>query len=231
MLEVIGAGYSRTGTLSLKRALEILGIGRCYHFTELLKQQHATRWLGVLDGAPPNWDDLFADYSATVDWPAVTYYRELADYYPHAKVILTIRDPDHWHTSLTNALLPLRQVLPSWIPWTSRIARLTDLTIWKGTFKGRAEDREFAIACFHRHSHAVRAEIDERRLLVYDVNEGWEPLCTFLGCPVPDIPFPRTNSRRSLSAAVWAIRVLKWAIIAVPILIAVAVFARVMQWV
>ena len=128
MLEVIGAGYSRTG--------------RCYHFTELLKRRHATRWLAVLDGAPPNWDDMFAGYSATVDWPAVSYYRELADHYPDAKVILTIRDPDQWHASLKDALLPLRRVLPSWIPWTSRIGRLTDLTMWKGTFQGRAEDRD-----------------------------------------------------------------------------------------
>jgi len=229
LLEVIGAGYSRTGTLSLKHALEILGIGRCYHFTELLKRRHAKRWLAVLDGAPPVWDEVFAGYSATVDWPAVSYYRELADYYPDARVILTIRDPDQWHASLQDALLPLRRVLPSWIPWTSRIGRLTDLTIWNGTFKGRAENRDFAIACLQRHSQEVCAEIDEKRLLVYDVKEGWEPLCNFLGRPIPDIPFPRTNSRRSLRAAVWAIRVIKWLIIATPMLIAVALLNRIMQ--
>jgi hypothetical protein len=217
--------------MSLKHALEILGVGRCYHFTELLKRQHATRWLALLDGAPPDWDDLFANYSATVDWPAVMYYRELADYYPGAKVILTIRDPDQWHASLKDALLPLRRVLPSWIPWASRIGRLTDLTIWKGTFEGRAEDREFAIACFQRHSQEVRAEIDEERLLVYNVREGWEPLCKFLGLPIPDVPFPRTNSRRSIHAAIWAIRGFKWLIIAIPILTAVALLARAMQWV
>ena len=231
MLEVIGAGYSRTGTLSLKQALEILGIGRCYHFTELLKRRHATRWLAILDGAPPDWDDVFSGYSATVDWPAVSYYRELADYYPDAKIILTIRDPEQWHASLKDALLPLRRVLPSWIPFASRISRLTDLTIWKGTFKGRAEDREFAIACFQRHSQEVHAEIDAKRLLVYDVREGWEPLCKFLDRPIPDVPFPRTNSRRSLRAAVWAIRGIKWVIIATPILLAVALLARVMQWI
>lgn len=231
MLEIIGAGYSRTGTLSLKHALEILGIGRCYHFTELLKRRHATRWLAVLDGATPDWDDLFADYSASVDWPAVTFYRELADYYPDAKVILTVRDPDQWHASMKDALLPLRRVLPSWIPWASRIGRLTDLTIWKGTFKGRVEDKDFAIACFQRHSQEVCAEIDEKRLLVYDVREGWEPLCKFLGRPIPDVPYPRTNSRRSLRAAVWAIRVTKWVIISSLILTAVAVLAGVIQWI
>ena len=230
MLKVIGAGYSRTGTLSLKRALEILGIGRCYHFTELLKRRHAKSWLAVLDGAPPNWDELFADYSATVDWPAVTYYRELANHYPGAKVILTIRDPGQWHASLKDALLPLRRVLPSWIPWAARIGRLTDLTIWQGTFKGRAEDREFAIACFQRHSEEVSAAIGQERLLVYNVREGWEPLCNFLGCPVPDTPFPRTNSRRSLRAAVWAIRSTKWLLIAIPILAAVVMLGGPIQW-
>jgi len=214
--------------MSLKHALEILGIGRCYHFTELLKRRHATRWLAVLDGAPPNWDELFTDYAATVDWPAVSYYRELADYYPDAKVILTIRDPNQWHASLKDALLPLRRVLPSWIPWVARISRLTDLTIWKGTFKGRAEDRDFAIACLQRHTQEVCAEIDAKRLLVYNVKDGWGPLCEFLGYPIPASPFPRTNSRQSIRVAIWAIRVAKWFIIAMPVLIAVALMTRVM---
>lgn len=226
MLKVIGAGYSRTGTLSLKHALEILGVGRCYHFTELLKRRHATSWLAVLDGATPNWDELFAGYSATVDWPAVTYYRELAEHYPAAKVILTIREPGQWHASLKDALLPLRRALPSWVPWASRIGRLTDLAIWHGTFKGRAEDRDFAIACFQRHSEEVCAEIEDERLLVYDVKDGWEPLCRFLGRPIPDTPFPRTNSRRSLRAAVWAIRGVKWLIIVIPLLTAAVLLAR-----
>lgn len=229
MLDVIGAGYSRTGTLSLKHALEILGTGPCYHFTELLKRRHVSRWLAVLDGATPDWDALFMGYSATVDWPGVTYYRELAAFYPDAKVILTVRDPEQWHASLKDALLPLRRVLPFWIPWASRIARLTDVTIWEGTFKGRADDRDFAIACYQRHLREVCAEIDEERLLVYNVGEGWEPLCNFLGRPIPDIPFPRTNSRRNLQAAVWAIQGMKWLILTIPILIAVAIFAQAMS--
>ena len=223
LLKVIGAGYSRTGTLSLKRALEILGVGRCYHFTEVLKRRHATHWLDILDGGPQDWDAIFDGYGATVDWPAVTYYRELADYYPNAKVILTTRDPEQWHASISKALLPLRQVLPSWLPWASRIRRLTDLTIWQGTFEGRVEDREFATACLRHHSQEVTAAIDSQRLLVFDVRQGWNPLCEFLQCPVPDVPFPRTNSRRSIHAAVWAIRCLKWLIVATVIVAVVAV--------
>ena len=210
MLEVIGAGYSRTGTLSLKLALQRLGIGRCYHFTELMKRRHTARWLKIYDGADPAWNALFAGYSATVDWPAASFWRELADHYPDAKVILTVRDPQAWHRSLTGALLPLREALPRWLPWTAGFARLTDLAIWQGTFKGRANDRDFAIDCFLRHADEVRAAIDADRLLVYDVSDGWEPLCRFLDRPVPDAPFPRTNSRAKIRAAALALRATRW---------------------
>jgi hypothetical protein len=216
--------------MSLKRALEILGIGHCYHFTEVLRRHHAARWLAILDGEPPDWNDLFSGYSATVDWPAVTYYRELANYYPKAKVILTVRDPDEWHASIVNALLPLRRTLPSWIPWASTVGRLTDRVIWEGAFAGRAAEKDFAVAQFHRHRQEVCAEIPEDRLLIFDVKEGWEPLCQFLGCPIPDAPFPRSNSRRSIRSAVWAIRGVKWLTMAALILTGVGLLALVTPW-
>ena len=230
MLEVIGAGYSRTGTLSLKRALEILGFARCYHFTELLRQRHATQWLAIVNGEPADWDELFAGYSATVDWPAAAYYRELADYYPEAKVILTVRDPDEWHASISKALLPLRRTLTHWIPWASKLARLTDQVIWDGTFDGRAQEREFAVARFHRHSREVCAAIDPKRLLVFDVKEGWEPLCRFLYRPVPGVPFPRANRRSSVRAAIWLIRGVKFLVIALFVALAVALLAVAVPW-
>jgi hypothetical protein len=225
LLEVIGAGYSRTGTLSLKHALEILGYGRCYHFVELLKRGHTARRLAILDGKPVNWDELLAGYSAAVDYPAAAYYRELAANYPEAKVILTVRDPDEWHASIREALLPLRRTLVSWVPWASKLGRLTDRLIWDGALEGRAAERDFAVARFHRHVREVRAEIDAQRLLVFDVKEGWEPLCRFLNRPVPPLPFPRTNSRRSLRAAVWLIRCGK--LLAVVLLLALLVLLAV----
>ena len=224
MLKVIGAGYSRTGTKSLQRALQSLGIGRCYHFTEVLKRRHTNDWLAILDGCAPDWECLFEGYAATVDWPAVSYYRELAERYPEAKVILTVRDPDAWHKSLTQALMPLRAALPEWLPYASRIAELTDRTIWQATFDGRANDRDFAVATFNQHIDAVRRSIDAERLLVFDVKEGWEPLCQFLELPVPDTPFPRTNSRFSVQTAVWAIRALSWLLIAAIAALSAAAF-------
>jgi len=222
LLEVIGAGYGRTGTLSLKRALEMLGIGRCYHFTELMKRGHAGRWLAITDGKQANWDELFAGYSATVDWPGAAYYRELATRYPDAKVILTVRDPDEWHASICEALLPLRRTLSSWIPWTSQLARLTDRVIWDGTFDGRAAERDFTVAKLQQHIAEVCSEIDENRLLIFDVKEGWEPLCRFLGHPVPQAPFPRVNRRSSVRAAVRLITIGKFLLIALLAAVAVA---------
>lgn len=197
---------SRTGTLSLKRALEILSGGRCYHFVELLKRRHSARWLAILDGAPPRWDELFAGYTAAVDYPAVAFYRELADAYPRAKIILTVRDADEWHASIRDALLPLRRSLVAWNPWASKLRRLTDRLIWEGTFEGRAAERDFAVARFEAHNDEVRASIAPERLLVFDVKQGWEPLCRFLGRPVPDVPFPSTNSRRKVRTAARLLR-------------------------
>jgi hypothetical protein len=216
--------------MSLKRALEILGLGRCYHFTELLKRGHAARWLAIANGAPAEWNELFAGYSATVDWPGAAYYRVLANHFPDAKVILTVRDPDEWHASIREALLPLRRSLSAWIPWASTLGRLTDLVIWDGTFEGRAHERDFAVAQFQRHTREVCAEIDAQRLLVYDVKQGWEPLCRFLGCPIPDVPFPRTNRRSSIRAAVWLIRACKYLAVAALIALLVALLAVSVPW-
>jgi hypothetical protein len=207
--------------MSLKRALEILGFGRCYHFTELLKRRHAARWLAIVNGEHADWDEVFTGYSATVDWPGAAYYRALADCYPDAKVILTVRDPDEWHASISEALLPLRGTLSAWIPWASRLARLTDRVIWDGTFDGRADERDFAVARFRRHTREVCAAIEPQRLLVFDVKQGWEPLCRFLGRPVPGVPFPRANPRRNIRAAIWLIRGVKYGAIALLVALAV----------
>jgi hypothetical protein len=216
--------------MSLKRALEILGFGRCYHFTELLKRRHAARWLAIVNGEPADWNQLFAGYSATVDWPAAAYYRVLARCYPDAKVILTVRDPDEWHASIREALLPLRRTLTRWIPWTSRLGRLTDQVIWEGTFDGRADERDFAVERFDRHTREVCAEIDANRLLVFDVKQGWEPLCQFLGRPVPSVPFPRANPRRNVRAAIWLIRGAKCLAVAVVAALVVGLLAVSVPW-
>ena len=187
----MGAGFGRTGTSSLKKALTQLGVGNVYHMFEVFQQpKHAQLWCME----PPPWDEIFRGYSASLDWPAVNYYAELARLNPAAKVVLTVRDAEAWYDS-THATL--------WQRHLERVAKgteggaISDVVIWKDTFHGRFDDREYAIAVYHRHIDEVRRTIPKDRLLVYDVSDGWAPLCEFLDLPVPDTPFPNFNSRET----------------------------------
>jgi hypothetical protein len=193
MLKIIGAGFGRTGTSSLKIALEQLGFGRCYHFRSMLAEWHVPRWRKILAGAPPDWDSLFQGYASTADFPCAAFYRELAAHYPDAKVILSTRDAADWYLSTRETLLPLRRALPTWLPPFALIATVTDKLLWQGAFEGRFDDRAYMLERYARHLNEVRAAIPPQRLLVFDVRDGWEPLCTFLGVAVPKTPFPRVN--------------------------------------
>ena len=198
-IQVIGAGLGRTGTLSLKAALEELGFAKCYHMVEVLAHKNNARiWADAASGEPIDWDALFAGYQATVNWPGCSFYKELSERYPGAKVILTVRDPERWYDSAPDDLLR-----PQRLAGLGRcvhaqdareFGRMVNRIIWTGTFQGRFEDRAFAIGVFKRHNDEVRREVPADRLLVYDVREGWGPLCTFLGVPAPDgKPFPHLN--------------------------------------
>jgi hypothetical protein len=191
-LSVIGAGYGRTGTLSLKSALEILGYNKCHHMIEVIhKPGEPERWLDAIDRPDVDWDALFEGFQACVDWPACHFYRTLADYYPNAKVILTVRDPADWFRSMTATTLDvIRPRLSE--PGNRNLG--TELVV-KGAFDGIIDDLDHGVAMFNRHTREVQDTIPADRLLVFDVREGWGPLCAFLGKPVPDVPFPRVNSR------------------------------------
>jgi hypothetical protein len=193
-LSVIGAGFGRTGTLSLKLALEQLGFGPCYHMVEVLKDPSAAGyWEAAADGRPVDWEQVFAGYHSTVDWPSVNFYRELAEAYPEAKVILTLRDPEGWFAS-TQATI-FRDFLENVPadgpkdPW-SRMA----MKVIGDLFDRRMHDKAHLIEVFERHNETVQRVIPPERLLVYQVSEGWEPLCRFLGVAVPDTPMPQANS-------------------------------------
>lgn len=220
MLEVIGAGFGRTGTLSLKQALETLGFGRCYHFREMLTARHARRWLRIADIAPQqrtpaDWERLFRGYRATTDWPSTAVYKELADAYPQAKLILTVRDADDWYDSVRDTIRRLRRVMPERWPGFRSVAEVSDRYIWAGEFDGRADDRDYAIARFREHNSEVQRSIPPDRLLVFDVGDGWEPLCRFLGVDVPqDVAFPHVNDRTTMRRY---IRLLSIARFAVPV--------------
>jgi hypothetical protein len=198
-IKVIGAGLGRTGTLSLKVALEELGFSKCYHMTEVLARMNDARvWDAAVRGEPVDWEALFRGYQATVDWPGCSFYQEFLRRYPDAKVVLTVRDPEKWYDSARQTIYYVRQAFPSWArllnPRMRHFIRMLDRLVWVGTFQGRFEDKSFAIAVFNRHNEQVRRVVPPDRLLIYEVKEGWRPLCAFLGVPVPDgKPFPHVN--------------------------------------
>ncbi|MDH3740546.1 MAG: sulfotransferase family protein [Hyphomicrobiales bacterium] len=187
-LSLIGAGFGRTGTESMKLALEQLGLGRCHHMREVIDDENLRdRWRKVVNGGPADWDRLFDGFGCTVDWPSAHYWRELAAHYPDAKILLTVRSPDSWYKSFSNTIL---KVIESGDSLTGMGPQL----VGKKIFGGRAGDRDHAISIYERNTADVLAAFPPERLLTYTVGDGWEPLCAFLGKPVPDTSFPRTNS-------------------------------------
>lgn len=199
-LKVIGAGFGRTGTASLKAALEELGFDKCYHMQEVFPQpQHVPVWQAASEGKPVDWDKLFDGYQATVDWPGCTFYKELMAHYPDAKVLLNVRDPEAWYRSTTNTIYRMSQrgfpasLVPLFIPRLRRFIRMVTTLIWQKTFDNRFGDKAYALEVFEKHNAEVKRTVPAEKLLVYEVKEGWEPLCAFLGVPVPDKPFPRLN--------------------------------------
>jgi hypothetical protein len=196
-LKLIGAGYGRTGTLSLKMALEQISYGPCHHMTEvLLAPESAGLWMRAAAGAPV-WDDIYKGFASTVDFPGCTFWRQLSEFYPQAKVLLSVRDPEKWFES-TQATIFSEQAIARLS--ATPMAAFMDKVAWGVFSRERIHDREFMIEAFKRHNAEVERAIPSERLLVYDVAQGWEPLCKFLGVPVPDTPFPRTNSREEMAA-------------------------------
>jgi len=206
MLAVIGAGFGRTGTASLKAALEQLGLGPCYHMTEVFSHpEHVPLWEAAFRGQAADWQAILGDYQATVDWPACTFYEPLMAHYPEAKVLLSVRDSRGWYESALSTIYEVSRLgregrLPTDDPSLAaraRAGRMIDEIIWQGTFGGRFEDRERAIAIYEAHNRAVQERVPADKLLVFDVKEGWGPLCRFLGVPAPRGPFPHLNDSAS----------------------------------
>ena len=195
-LQIIGAGLGRTGTASTKVAIEQLGIGLCYHMGEVIADP--SRMAGWVNAAraEPDWDAIFDGYAACVDYPGASFWRQLADYYPDAKVLLNVRDPAKWFESVNETILSTELIEAG--QGTPQYDFLNE-TVYK-TMDGRMGDRDFMIDHFNRHVEAVKDAIPPERLLVFEVKQGWEPLCAFLGVPVPDRPFPRVNSREETKA-------------------------------
>lgn len=199
-LQVIGPGFGRTGTASLKVALELLGFGRCYHMFELMEHpEHAKYGDAASRGKPIAWDELFKGYRATVDWPGCTFYKQLMAAYPEAKVVSSVRDPERWYESASKSIFTaprgglkqLLQLLTTPRMWRSVwvVRRILQVQ----TFGGKERDKDHTLAVSRAHNEEVKRTVPLERLLVYDVKEGWGPLCEFLGVAVPETPFPHVN--------------------------------------
>lgn len=208
-IEVIGAGLGRTGTTSLKAALEALGYGPCYHMTEVFAHpEHIPVWEAARRGETVDWEEVFSGYRATVDWPAAAFHERLMLAYPGAKVILTVRDPERWYESVratiytvdgmaSSPLFSLGSLLLPRLRNLRRAALMVSGLAWDDTFGGRFEDRDHATRTFERLNERVVERVPPEKLLIYSVSEGWGPLCGFLGVEPPDEPFPRLNDTRS----------------------------------
>ena len=195
-LTVIGTGFGRTGTDSMREALDILGFGPCHHMLEVNRSAEQKRlWRAHARGDSPGWDRLFAGYSACVDWPSAHYWRELIQIYPHAKVLLTYRSPESWWESFAKTIL--EGIAHSTEPESLGIALVANQV-----FGGRPGDRAHAIAVYQANVDAVKATVPAHRLLVHNLGDGWEPLCRHLGVPVPAVPYPRRNSTTDFRRAI-----------------------------
>jgi hypothetical protein len=195
-LKIIGSGFGRTGTRSLKEALEILGYAPCHHMEEVFANPpQVAYWQAVAARQPVDWEEVFAGYVAQIDWPGAHVWRETAAAFPEAKVIHSVRPPDVWWRSFSKTIGKL-MTLQSTLPLPPHLAAMTgamDVVLGDWTFAGKWADRDAAVAAFQRREAEVRAAIPAERLLVFDVAQGWEPLCRFLGVAVPDTPFPNRN--------------------------------------
>jgi hypothetical protein len=206
-MKLIGAGMPRTGTLTQKVALEMLGLGPCYHMVDVLADlDQAKLWQRALDGEAP-WEQIFAGFDSTVDWPGGYFYRELIDVYPEAKVLLSVRDPQAWERSMRDTVWAVRHgeslvrllssaqahVNPQWRGFLEMIDRL----VWEGegTFASGHAEPEQLIDTMIRHNREVEENVPPERLLVWSVEQGWGRLCKFLEVPVPEQPFPHVNDR------------------------------------
>jgi hypothetical protein len=196
-LKAIGVGLSRTGTLSLKVALQQLGFAPCHHVVEVAASNSFALWLDVMDGKAA-WDDVLGPYRAAVDYPVCDYWRELAAFYPDAKFILTTRDPDEWYDSIRATIMSDTSL--------ELVANARPLV---RKFFERRRDRAFMIehrdhrealtGLFKRRNRQIVEGLPPDRLLVFELEDGWRPLCEMLGVAVPGHPFPRLNDRATLA--------------------------------
>lgn len=193
-MKVVGTGLGRTGTKSMHTALNMLGVGPCHHMYEVFAHPESMAlWVEAGQGRP-NWDLIFKDYQSVVDYPGAAFWREIAAYYPDAKVLHTQRDPDKWFDSTQATIFSPNSPALQHGPQSAFFQMIL------APFIDHIHDRAFMTDYFRKHNAAVIAAIPPERLLVFEVGEGWNRLCAFLGVPVPDVPYPSENSREEFAS-------------------------------
>lgn len=193
-LQVISAGFGRTGTMSLKIALEILGFGPCHHMKEVVENGpvQVPLWEAALSGTP-DFQAIYDGYNSAVDWPTAAFWAELATAYPDAKFILSTRSVESWYNSFSETILATVSDKANWPeparPWFEMVTKVLKRSL------GEDWSQPAIMAAFERQEAEVKSTIGQGRLLVHSAKDGWAPLCHFLDCDVPAEPYPRTNSK------------------------------------
>jgi len=204
-MKVIGAGFGRTGTMSLKAALEQLGCGPCFHMIDLIRDpEPLPYWVAAANGERIDWTEAMDGWESSVDWPGCTFWEEMAETWPDAPVLLSVRYPEAWYRSCLNSIHAAKEMALAGEleggdeegPSPEVVGMINNL-IWNGTFKGRFLEKDYALEVFHRHNEYVKAKVPANRLLVYEIKQGWEPLCEFLSVDVPHTPMPHLNDTES----------------------------------
>ncbi len=190
-IAVVGAGVGRTGTHSLKVALEQLLGGPCHHMVEILGDPtQIPAWTDAIQGRPVDWPAMLAKYRTIVDWPGAAFWPELSAAFPDALVLLSVRDPESWYKSASNTIfLAFEHMPPEIAPWMNEVREMMGRR-----FSNHFDDPTAMMDAFVRHNDAVRAGVPAARLLEWTAGDGWEPICERLGLPVPVEPFPVTNT-------------------------------------
>jgi hypothetical protein len=212
-MRLLGIGFGRTGTLSLKTALEYLGASPCFHMLELLGGENKDRdlpyWVRIANGEPVDWREVFKGWKATVDWPGCTRWEELIDAFPDVPVLLNKRDFDPWYASCENTLLAVRNAAlageladdANRTPPPPELWDAIDSLIWDGDFQGRFEDKDWMRRMYDERNRAIRERVPADRLIVWELGvDGWGPLADALGVPVPTIPFPHLHDTDAFRA-------------------------------
>ena len=221
-LKIIGVGFGRTGTLSTQQALNELGFP-CYHMFEVLENKknksHLNFWNEVATapaGQQHNWEEVFANYTATVDNPGCCVWRELIESYPDAKIILTLhpRGAETWYESTYQTIYVSERMwqfkVLKLVPMVRKMTNMTRVLIWERSHKNTMPDKQAAIARYNEHIEEVRKKVPQEKLLIFSVDQGWEPLCKFLDIPVPDKPFPNLNDREQIKKTISKINRFAW---------------------